>query len=260
MKKKLTLLIITLILISQGLAQPQESQADPGLLPGNPFYAVENFVESVEVKVAGAVGGEELKSKAIANNAQERLAEANELASRNRSQKAAEMIDKYAKQMNRSQDIAERSSDRDLSERLQNITRENEQRLEEVREKLPEEAKAGIDRAIENSRKRAEKAKGNPGRSGGKNSSVKPELPVNKSVNPGNKSEGLKPGNPGKDAKNSGEIVIDEKDSSRNNLSDSLDENLSGERGPEEEQSDENQDSDGDDEVGEPPSVPDLNQ
>lgn len=42
MKRISIILVLILVLSTQGLAQPQESEVDPGVLPGNPFYTVSN--------------------------------------------------------------------------------------------------------------------------------------------------------------------------------------------------------------------------
>ena len=154
MKQALILATLALFLAGMAAGQPQgSSSVDPGLMPGNPFYKLEQTVENLEVSLAGAIGGDDMKAKALANNAEERLAEANALAERNRSEEAAEMIESYSRAINKSQGLADRRKNTELSEKIRNISDRNQEVLEEVKNKVPEQARDGIQRAIENSRK-----------------------------------------------------------------------------------------------------------
>ncbi|WP_414837686.1 DUF5667 domain-containing protein [Candidatus Nanosalina sp. VS9-1] len=163
MRKALLIILFAVTFFTvAGAGQPQidqtESGADPGLMPGNFLYGLEKFVEDLEVRIAGAVGGPDMKSKALANNAEERLAEANALADRNRSEEASEMVQAYSDTLNRSRSIAAGNNNTDLTEQLDNISRRNTQKLEEVKNKVPEQARAAIQKAIDKSR--------NPGKTG----------------------------------------------------------------------------------------------
>ncbi len=116
-------------------------------MPGNPLYVVESFVENIEVKIAGMIGGPEMKSKAIANNAEERLAEARYLADQNKTEKAAKAMQRYSQGLNHSRDIARGLEDTNLGQKIENVSNRNKQTLEEVKKKVPEQAKKGIERA-----------------------------------------------------------------------------------------------------------------
>ncbi|QGA79969.1 hypothetical protein [Candidatus Nanohalobium constans] len=89
MKKLLTLLLIGVLLAATGLAQSQDTKTSQnnGFAVFNPFSAVENFVEKAEVSLAGAIGGPDLKAKALANNAEESLEKAEKLANGNKTEK-----------------------------------------------------------------------------------------------------------------------------------------------------------------------------
>lgn len=187
-EKILIVALITAILTASGAAQQNKnsSSVDPGLIPGDFFYPVESFVENLEVSIAGLVGGENFKAKAIANNAQEKLAEAEILAERNKSEKAAEMTEKYTEEINRSRGIAEKNSNRNLSGQIDDISRKNVDKLEEVRKKVPEETREKIREAINKSKEKAEMQKPqeglgkNPEKDKTQNSTrKKPELPEN---------------------------------------------------------------------------------
>jgi hypothetical protein len=153
MKRSIILSIFAVLLIAPGLAQSQSSNSavDPGFLPGYPMHTFETAVERAEVRLAGVIGGPDLKAKAIANNAQERLAEANALADQNRSEEASRAVEKYGDAMTRSQQIADRGDNSELSEQIRNVSGNNVEQLEQVRERVPEQARKGIERAIRNS-------------------------------------------------------------------------------------------------------------
>lgn len=154
MKKTWLILSLLVLFTAAAVAQPSQNSTstDPGLIPGDIFYPVEQFAESLEVTVAGLIGGPDFKAKAIANNAEESLAEASILAERNNSRKASEMAQNYYNQMNRSKNLVESSKNSNLSQELSNISRKNVERLEKVKEKVPHQARAGIENAIQNSR------------------------------------------------------------------------------------------------------------
>jgi hypothetical protein len=154
MRKIVVLLSIYLVLSASASAQSSQSSGNqgPGLMPGDFFYPVESFVEDIEVAVAGLIGGPEFKAKAIANNANETLREVQKLAGKNNTKKTSEMIEKYSKSLNQSKKIAERSGDKGLSDRIDQISEKNVKVLEEVKKKVPKEAQEGIEKAIQNSK------------------------------------------------------------------------------------------------------------
>lgn len=155
MKKLAVLMSLSIIFSATAAAQsPQNSgNTGPSFMPGDLFYPLESFVEDVEVMVAGVIGGSDFKAKALANNANETLRKAENLAENNRSEKASEMVEKYSRSLNRSKMLADESGDRELSEKIKNISGKNVQVLEKVRDKVPAQARKGIEKAINNSRK-----------------------------------------------------------------------------------------------------------
>ena len=166
MKLKIfALMVVGLLYSAAGAAQTSTaSEIKPGLTPGNPLYAVETAAEKIEVQVAGIIGGKELKSKAIANNAKERLAEARKLADRNQSEKASEAIRRYSEGLNQSREMARDEGDRDLEEKINNVSRKNQQTLEEVKKRVPEGAQEVIQKTMNRSSKTPSEAGKNPGR------------------------------------------------------------------------------------------------
>jgi hypothetical protein len=206
MKRKILLAVALVFAVSAAAAQPANSTSEvkPGLTPGSFLYPVENFVESLEVRIAGLVGGPDLKAKAIANNAEERLAEARELSESNRTEKASEMVEKYSEAMNRARELASRGKDEELKQKLDNVTSRNVKTLEEVKKKVPVEARKGIQNAIDQSKRKNTPGKGKPGSTpapenpSGELNQGKPETPSQgrpeRNV-PGNLTEGPEAGN-----------------------------------------------------------------
>jgi hypothetical protein len=205
MKRKILLAAALVFLVSAAAAQPANSTSEvkPGLEPGSFLYPVENFVESIEVRMAGLVGGPDLKAKAIANNAEERLAEARELSESNRTEKASEMVEKYSEAMNRSRELASRGEDEKLKQKLDNVTARNVKTLKGVKKKVPEEARKGIKNAIEQSKRNKAPGIEKPGAPSGPENSpgkVKPgksDTPSQEKPDrdvPGNLTEGSEAG------------------------------------------------------------------
>lgn len=188
------------MLVSFTAAQPSQKQniMNPGQMPGDLLYGLDRASEAVARAVASApvIGSEELKSKVLANQAEERLSEAKTLAEKNRSDRAEKLMDEYRNTLNKSIRSADRANNTELSSSLENVTSKHVTVLQDVQRKVPEPAKAGIQRAIDNaekSRKGLEKAREARERAGkGKppvdqvpgKTGEKPEVPGN-NVSPG---------------------------------------------------------------------------
>lgn len=193
-KKKLILISAVLILSGVALGQtPAEERSDvrPGLMPGNPLYAVEGFVEGLEVRLAGAIGGSDLKSKAIANNAEERLAEARHLADKNKTEQAGKAMQKYLKGINQSKNIARESENNKLEEQIQNVSNKNRKALEEVEKKVPPQAKEAIRKAQEKSDKQSQKPDKKPENKSKTPESAEKGLNKSKEIDPSKKKGAL---------------------------------------------------------------------
>lgn len=171
MKMKYSTLFVSVILLTGFTAAQtstgQNSQLKAGLTPASPFYGVEQFVEKIEVAVAKApvVGSEELEAKVRANNAAERLSEAEKMSEtgRNNSKKVEKLFQEYDRQMEISSSLANKSGKKELSGKIKEVQDRQIQQLGQLREKLPEESRKGIDKAIEKAEKRRDRGK-NPDR------------------------------------------------------------------------------------------------
>ncbi|QKQ98707.1 hypothetical protein GKQ38_04240 [Candidatus Nanohaloarchaea archaeon] len=182
MRKYLALLLALTLTTGIASAQPSDTGAaqsniSAGLTPASPLYGIEMFAENLEVKLAGLIGGSDMKAKAMANNAEERLAEAQELIEKNRSSKATQLIERYSHTINESIEIASRGQNEGLKQRINNISSRNVEMLKKVKEKVPAQAQDAIQKAIEQSEERAKAARnrtGKPEGITGRNSSVQP--------------------------------------------------------------------------------------
>lgn len=154
MRKLFALLAAATLLLGTAAAQ-SSGASDTGPAPGSPFYFLKQADDAIETAIASApvVGSPALKAKVHANHAEERLAEARKLAAANRSEAADRAMDRYRQQMNYAQENAKEANITELNDRFRNVTRRHTEVLKQVRERVPEQAKASIDRAIENNEK-----------------------------------------------------------------------------------------------------------
>ena len=181
MNKLIAALTILVLMTGAAAAQPEITKS-----PFNPFSTVETFVENAEVQLAGIIGGQDLKAKALANNAEESLQEAERLAERNRSMAAAQKIEKYERNLNRSQKLLDEGENTELRNQVRNISNQNVQRLKEVKKKVPAEARKGIENAINNIKKRNRPApEEKPGNNTDKPERPSQSAPANRTGKPG---------------------------------------------------------------------------
>lgn len=161
---KITALIVGLALFTGiAAAQPADITA-PGMGPDSPFYFLDRASESMELAVAKSpLGSPELEAKVRANHAEERLSEAREMVERNKTEEADRLMEEYNRGLNRSVEKAREANSTELSERLGNVTNKHVEVLKDVRERVPEQARTGIDRAIKNSQRNTQNLR-NPGR------------------------------------------------------------------------------------------------
>lgn len=157
--KKYVLLLTALTLVAANASAQQanvssENGVAPGLTPASPLYGIEMFVEDLEVKIAGMIGGSDMKAKALANNAEERVSEARSLIDKNQSEEATKAIERYSKTLNQSIGLANRGQDDILKQKINNISSKNVETLKQVKEKVPDQAKPAIENAINQSERR----------------------------------------------------------------------------------------------------------
>ncbi len=188
MKKALAALLAGLIFTGMAAAAP--STPNPGQTPGSILYGLDRFSESVELAVASApvIGSEELEAKVRANHAAERLSEAQKMVEKNKSEKVEKLMQDYSQAMNKSVESARKANNSELSQRLGNVSDNNVEVLERVKQQVPPQAQKGIQNAIDNSQKNRE-VLGKPPQARGK----KPDAPGKQ----GKKRKENRPGNSG---------------------------------------------------------------
>jgi len=149
-------ILIVSILLMTGMASAASSDVPKASqTPGDTFYSLDKFSESLELTVAKfpVIGSSELEAKVRANHAAERVAEAQKMAENNRSDKVNELMAEYSKQTNLSVKSAKKANNTNLSERLEKVNNKHVEVLQDVQQKVPEQAQKGIQNAIENSQK-----------------------------------------------------------------------------------------------------------
>lgn len=155
-----SLLLITFLLFG-GVANAAEDELpDPGILPGNPFYFLDTVFEGLGTIFTF---GDQAKAERFLGLAEERLAEANELAEQGKSNRAEKATEKYtqrlAKALDRAQKAKDKGKDTDaVLTKIAEATVRHQEVLARVYEKVPEQAKEAIAKAMLKSAKGHETA------------------------------------------------------------------------------------------------------
>lgn len=162
--EKIASLIMTAFLFTGLAAADTPDIPEPGLTPDSPLYGFEKISERLELAVATApvIGSEELEAKVRANHAAETLAEARAMAEKNRTEQVEKLMNRYSENMNKSIASASAANETELKQRLKNVTDNQNQALAELENKVPEQARVGIKKAMENNRKNQEKLGNRP--------------------------------------------------------------------------------------------------
>ena len=163
--KKITLLITLLILISftMGVSAQEAELPEPGLTPDSPFYFLETITETIGTFFTF---GDLKKAERHAVLSAERLSEAKAMVEKGKPELVEKTLARYENQLNKSVARAEKamakSKDAEkATEVVANVGKATSKHLEilaKVYEKVPEEAKPGIENAMKASLKGHEKA------------------------------------------------------------------------------------------------------
>lgn len=139
-----------------GAAHAQTSdRVDPGMLPDHPMYFIKSMSESIGTFFTF---GEVNKAERALQLAEKRLAEARALAADGKPEEAAKAVERYQAQLDRALTRAKQAQANgdDADEVLTDVseaTPRHQAVLAEVYEKVPEQARPGIQRAMEASRR-----------------------------------------------------------------------------------------------------------
>jgi len=149
-------------------------------VPGDRFYAFTSISERIERGVASApvIGSLDRQAQVEANHAEKRLAESEVLSQRGDNERSQQAIERYSQGIERATERANHSGNEEVQQRISEASERQEERLQSLRERLPEEAHQGIDRAIENSQRAANRAGGPPEHAGPNNNGQGPSSEI----------------------------------------------------------------------------------
>lgn len=155
--KKISLLVVLLLLFSFGttvLAQ-ENDLPDPGMTPDSPFYFFKTWKEKVQLFFTF---GAEKKAKQYLHLAEVRLAEYKKMVEKEKTEIAQKTKEKYEKQLGKALEKAEGVKEKGknievLVNRIKERTLRHQEVLTRVLEKAPEQARKGLQNAIEMSKK-----------------------------------------------------------------------------------------------------------
>jgi len=148
MSKKIISSIVLGILFISGVAFAQTNELPPaGITPGSPFYFLERAFEGIGTFFTF---GNAAKAKRYIALAEERLAEAKVLAEKG-DKKAHDAIKRYERQFEKATERAARAGDIDVTALVAEATTKHLFVLDEVIERVPEQAKEAVRKAKERS-------------------------------------------------------------------------------------------------------------
>ena len=143
----------------KGLAQNNDLPS-PGLTPDSPFYFLKSWKESIQTFFTF---GAENKAKQFLHLAEVRLAEYQKMIEKGKTEIAEKTLEKYEKQLNHALEKAEEAKEggkdvEELAALIAEKTLKHQEVLVEIFDKVPEQAKTAIQKAIEASKKDSEEA------------------------------------------------------------------------------------------------------
>jgi len=143
--KKIFPLIVPIMLLLVGVVNAQTQLPDPGILPDNPFYG---FKKAFEAIGNAFTFGEEAKAERALKLAEKRLAEAEAIAKKGKPEFVDELSQEYEKQIKKANEIATLAKGANKKEQLAELvskaTSQHLSALDEVQERVPEQAKEKI--------------------------------------------------------------------------------------------------------------------
>lgn len=152
-KKTFLVSLIALFLVVGTVNAQTEDLPNTGMLPGNPFYFLETLSEGIGTFFTF---GDVKKAERYLALASERLAEADTLAEKGKSNRAEKATEKYQERIDKALAKAEKAKtkgkDTDaILEKIAEATVRHQAVLATVYERVPEQAKEAIQRAMEKS-------------------------------------------------------------------------------------------------------------
>lgn len=129
------------------------------ITPDSPFHFLQTWKESIQIFFTF---GTENKAKQYFHLAEVRWAEYQQMLEKGKTEIAQKTLDKYGEQLNNALDkvkeLQEKGKDvKDLSQKIEEAISKHLEVLQENLQKVPDEAKKGVENAIEKSQKGLEK-------------------------------------------------------------------------------------------------------
>jgi len=153
MLKKLLLVPLLTLFLFAGAAQAQTTNElpEPGMLPDSPFYFLKSWSEGIGTFFTF---GDVAKAERFLNLSEKRLAEANALVAKGKPEVAEKAVVRYQEQLNRALTKAEEAKAKGLDTdevlaKVSEATLKHQAVLADVYEKVPEQAKSAIQRAMQ---------------------------------------------------------------------------------------------------------------
>lgn len=146
----LGVMLVTSMTITQAFALPEDFELpDPGWGPGHPLYGLERFMEERwEVPLARLMRGKLGEAEKRLQLAEERLAEMESIANGSKPEDLEGLRLGYELQMNRTQSLVNETELEDMKEFMLERSMRHIEVLTYLRERVPEQARYGIDMAL----------------------------------------------------------------------------------------------------------------
>ncbi|MEX0870041.1 MAG: DUF5667 domain-containing protein [Candidatus Spechtbacterales bacterium] len=138
-----------------GASAQTENLPEPGILPDSPFYLLTRFSEGIGMLFTF---GDTAKAGKHLERAEKRLAEANALADQNKEKGLDKAMSLYQEHLNKALQKAEQAGNEDVIARVAEATSKHLAILEDVLERVPEQAQDAIERAMTASQRGQEAA------------------------------------------------------------------------------------------------------
>jgi hypothetical protein len=158
MKKIIIVCLLSFILSIVGVSA-QEGLPDPGITPDSFLYGLDRALEALQKALTLAP---EAKAKLALRLASERIAEAEKMERKGKPELASKAAEDYGEELNdamkHGRKISELAKKKEFETLVANATSVHIDVLERVLEKVPEQAKSAIRKAIDNSKKGREES------------------------------------------------------------------------------------------------------
>ncbi len=147
MKKTLVIVLFLVFAVAGSVSAQTSDLPSAGSVPGSPFYFVDRFFEGIGTFFTFSNSAKATRYLALA---EERLAEAQVLTERG-DERAQEAVAHYEEQVSEAKERATQAEELDLEEQVTDATTKHLAVLDDVLERVPEQAKASIQAVKERS-------------------------------------------------------------------------------------------------------------